>query len=112
MFKRENRLAGDVRFKGFHSFSAPQFVLRVKKNRLTINRFGIVVSKKVDKRAVVRNKIKRFLRTKLANLDKKMSFGHDILFIVRKEILNRTKEENQLAIENVLGEAGVIKMND
>lgn len=112
MFKRENRLASDIKFNNSYSFSAPQFVLKAKKNRLTINRFGIIVSKKVDKRAVVRNRIKRLLRTKLANLDKKMSFGHDMLFIVRKEILNRTKEENQLAIENVLEKAGAIRMND
>ncbi len=75
-----------------------------------LNRFGIVVSKKIDKRAVVRNKIKRFFRQALTDLSKNMMSGHDILFIVKIGILNKTEEENQLSIKQAIEKAGLMKM--
>lgn len=108
MFKKENRLVSGIKFNNYCLSTSPQFILKEKRNKLSVNRFGIVVSKKIDKRAVGRNKIKRFLRTALMNLFGKMSAGHDILIIVKKGILNKTKEENQLTIEKVLEKAGII----
>lgn len=109
MFKRENRLVPGIKFNNSCLFTVPQFVLKEKKNGLTINRFGIIISKKIDKRAVVRNKIKRFFRTSLSNLDKKMNKGHDILIIARKGVLDKAKEENSFAIKNTLEKAGIVK---
>jgi ribonuclease P protein component len=107
MFKRENRLVPGIRFTNSHSLTTPQFVLKERKNGLNINRFGIVVSKKIDKRAVGRNKIKRCFRSVFLNLEQKMNAGHDILLII-KGIENKTKEENALAVEQTLEKAGVI----
>ena len=109
MFKRENRLVSGVRFNNSYSFSVPQFVLKERKNGLTLNRFGIVVSKKIDKRAVARNKIKRLFREALVDLNKNMTTGHDILFIARVGILNKTKEENQDLVKSSIEKAGLIK---
>ncbi len=78
-------------------------------NGLTLNRFGVVVSKKIDKRAVVRNKIKRIFRNALTDLNRNMMPGHDILFIARKDILNKTKEENIGLIKKIIEKAGLIK---
>lgn len=108
MFKKENRLVPGIRFNDSRPITNPQFILKEKKNGLNVNRFGIVVSKKIDKRAVGRNKVKRFLRTAIMNLDRKMNTGHDILIIVRKEILSKTKRENLLTVESSLEKAGVI----
>ncbi len=112
MFKRENRLVPGIRFSNSYLLTSPQFVLKERGNGLAINRFGIVVSKKIDKRAVVRNRIKRFFRTSLMNLGEKMNTGHDILLIVKKEILNKTKEENLLTLKSSLEKAGIIRMKD
>lgn len=109
MFKRENRLVKSVKFNNSNSFSTPQFILKEKKNGLRLNRFGIIVSKKIDKRAVVRNRIKRMLRSSLLDLNKNMMPGHDMLFIVRAGILNKTKEENQEFIKRALGKTRIIK---
>lgn len=109
MFKRENRLVPGINFRNSYSLSIPQFIFKQKKNGLLVNRFGIVVSKKVDKRAVVRNKIKRMFRSFLLDLNKKMVSGHDILFVMRIGILSKTKEENQELIKAVLEKAGLIK---
>lgn len=110
MFKRENRLVGGVRFNNSYSFSVPQFVLKERKNGLLLNRFGIVVSKKIDKRAVVRNKIKRIFRNVLVDLNNNMVPGHDMLFIAKIGILSKTKEENYSIIKNAIEKAGIIKL--
>ncbi len=112
MFKRENRLVSGVRFKNSYSFSVPQFVLKERKNGLLLNRFGIIVSKKIDKRAVERNKIKRMLRDILRELDGNMIPGHDILVITRIGILEKTKEENYSIVKEALAKAGLIRIND
>ena len=112
MFKRENRLVLKISFNNSHPISSPQFILKEKKNGLLINRFGIVVSKKIDKRAVVRNKIKRIFRNALLGLSKNMMLGHDILFIVKKEALGKTGKEIQLSIKNALEKTGIIKMRN
>lgn len=108
MFKQKNRLVPGIRFNKSYIFAAPQFILKEKKNGLDINRFGVVVSKKIDRRAVTRNKIKRFFRASLVELDKKMDKGHDILIVIKRGILGKTDRENELTIENVLSRAGFI----
>jgi ribonuclease P protein component len=108
MFKKENRLVLGSKLNNSYTFATPQFILKEKKNNLNLNRFGIVVSKKIDTRAVGRNKIKRLFRTALSELGKKMSQGHDILLIIKKGITGKTKEENVLTLEQVLTKAKVI----
>lgn len=112
MFKRENRLVPGVKFNNSFFSADPQFILKEKKNGLTVNRFGIVVSKKIDKRAVARNKVKRFFRQALSELNKNMHPGHDIILIIKKEILNKTQNENLLTIKNALRKAGVMRNKD
>ena len=48
-------------FKNSKSLRSSLFILKIKKNKLGLDRFGFVVSQKVSKRATVRNKIKRRL---------------------------------------------------
>ncbi|MDO8583107.1 MAG: ribonuclease P protein component [bacterium] len=98
-----------VRFGNSYNFTTPQFVLKAKKNDLALNRFGVVVSKKIDKRAVERNRIKRMFRDVLSDLCVNMLSGHDILYIVRIGIVNKTKEEIQVLIKDSLQKAKLIK---
>ena len=109
MFKRENRLVPGVRFNNSHTLTVAQFTLKNKENNANLNRFGIIVSKKVDARAVARNRVKRFFRTALMNVNKKIVAGHDILFVVKKEVLNKTEQENLFAIRNALEKTGLLK---
>jgi ribonuclease P protein component len=109
MFKRENRLVPGVKFSNSHLLAVPQFVLKEKENGLSVNRFGIVVSKKIDKRAVARNRIKRFFRQILSELNENIKPGHDILLIVKKNITGTDKEENTLSIENFFRKTGIIE---
>ncbi len=83
-------------------------MLRYKKNNLTNSRFGFVISAKVSKKAVDRNKIRRraseIIRLNIDNIRS----GFDIIFVIKKEacgveyselennILNSLKERNLL----------------
>ncbi len=109
MLKKENRLVPGIRFNNSRFLVFPQFILKEKENKLGISRFGIVVSKKIDKRAVVRNRIKRFFRDALSALVKVIMPGHDILIIVKKEVLCKTGKENLIAIKSILEKAGVLQ---
>jgi len=110
MFKKENRLAAEVKFNNSRSFSTFQFILKIKKNGFLLNRFGIIVSKKISKKAVERNKIKRILRDALVALNKNMTQGHDMLFIARPGIFNETKEKIRQSAEESLVKAGIVNM--
>jgi len=73
------------------------FGLSFLKNRLNKPRFGFIVSKKIDKRAVKRNRLKRLFKTAVAkNLDKFKNI--DYLFLVKKSALGKSlnKIENEI----------------
>jgi len=72
------------------------FHLKFKPNNLAKNQFKIVVSLKVSKKAVVRNKIKRRIREVLKQLDIKQ--GYDIVIITHNEILGK----NFIEIKNAI----------
>jgi ribonuclease P protein component len=68
-------------FRGGKSFKKGFLVLRLKKNDLKINRFGFVVSKKISKKAVKRNQIKRRLREAVRSKMNLYKKGFDLIFI-------------------------------
>jgi ribonuclease P protein component len=108
MFKRENRLVPGIKYTNSRFVATPQFVVKEKENGLEINRFGIIVSKKVDKRAVQRNRIKRFFRQTLIGLNEKLAYGHDILVIVKKDLSIKSFKENKILIEKALEKIGIL----
>lgn len=67
------------------NLSSTQFLLRYGQNNLNHARFAVVVSKKIDKKATSRNKIKRRVISVIKKVwGKELPF--DFVFIVRKEI--------------------------
>jgi len=70
---------------------------KIAKNDFSQSRFCIVVSNKVDKRAVVRNRIKRQISEVLRlNMDK-IKGGFDVAIIVKSTIMN--KETKKIAYD-------------
>jgi len=72
----------------------------IKDQRLE-SRFGLIVSKKVHKRAVKRNRVKRLLRESVRLLLPKVKPGFDAVFLTKKKILEeeKKKREEELALE-------------
>lgn len=83
-----------------HSFATPFFIVRYD----TINednvKIAVVVGKKISKKAVVRNKIKRQLvaqiKENLRNLN-----GKTLVIYARKPISDASKEEIAIEIEKL-----------
>ncbi len=70
-------------------------ILTVKflKNNLSRTRFGFIVSKKISKKAVLRNSIKRKLREQIRLRLPNFKKGFDIIIIAKKEIIKKNSEE-------------------
>ena len=82
--------------------------IRFIKNNLESNRITVTISAKIVKKAVDRNRIRRrvnnFLRFKIDEI----FGGHDIIFIITKDLKNITPGELKIEIINVLKEAKLI----
>jgi len=72
--------------------------LKAQKNNLNTPRFGFVVSSKISKKAVIRNRIKRKLREVVKDFNK----GFDIIITVRPEIIDKTYQEIKDDFTNII----------
>jgi ribonuclease P protein component len=89
-------------------YQAPLFVLRYDKNQIGSLRCAVVVGKKVDKRAVVRNKIKRQvleLIRELLSVDTKAT----IAVYAKKPILEAEIDERRSELKKALGTTGILQ---
>ncbi|MCK9438981.1 MAG: ribonuclease P protein component [Patescibacteria group bacterium] len=92
MFNQNNRLRKtkeiEKTFKNGKSFYSNVLGFKVLKNDLNESRFCVIISAKISKKAVERNKIKRRIRA-IVNRDlKQIKKGFDIIIIVTKNIIN------------------------
>ncbi len=83
MLKKVFRL-GPEKLRVEKTIDTPYFVLKFGKNNKPFNRFGFIVSKKIDKRSTVRNKVKRKLRSCVEQIQNEIKTGFDFLFISKK----------------------------
>ena len=93
MLVSENRLRKkrdiDNVFKKGKTITGNFIFLRIVKNDLDINRFAFVISTKISKKAVVRNKIKRQLREIIKKDILKTKQGFDFILIAKSQIINQ-----------------------
>jgi ribonuclease P protein component len=73
-------------------------------------RIAIVVGKKVSKKAVVRNQIRRQIAAQLQNLWQTLDGGYDIVVSVREDASGLTAPELAKQLTAALTKAGVIKV--
>ena len=94
-------------FKNSKSLRDNLFILKVAKNNLQISRFGFIVSQKVSKKAVVRNKVRRRLVATIKAEEKNIKEGNDLVFIALSGIEKKEFSEIKGAVNNALVKAGV-----
>lgn len=108
---RENRLKSkdfkEMRKKG-RFFNEPFLSLIKTENNLNQNRFGFVVSQKISKKAVIRNKIKRRLREIIRNNLDKIKKNYNVIFIAKKGIEEKEFKEIKEIIEQLLKRARLL----
>ncbi|MBU4016049.1 ribonuclease P protein component, partial [Patescibacteria group bacterium] len=82
MLKRKHRLPVRAKITRSSSHKSRTFRLIIYKNNNPFSRFGFVIGKKIDKRAVVRNRTKRVMRSCIEEMLPKIENGYDMLFIL------------------------------
>ena len=99
-------------FKKGKSVNNDFLVLKFLPSGLANSRFGIIVSQKVSKKAVVRNKIRRRIRETIRLGAGKIGNQIDAVVICRPGIEKKSFGEIQEIVEKALRKAGVIQNND
>lgn len=93
MLAKKNRLKNkkDIEnvFKKGKTKTGKLVFLKIFKNNLDISRFAFIVSTKISKKAVIRNKIKRQLREIVRKNLSNIKSGVDIVIIAKPEIINK-----------------------
>lgn len=109
MLKRQNRLRRISKAKEALTFSTPLFNLKILKGVIGEKKFGFIVSKKVSKSAVLRNKTKRIIRSAVEEDLEKVTPGRDFLIISKKQLEWKQRDEVKELLENTLKKAKILK---
>lgn len=104
MLKKKYRLNVGLRRVPASSHKSQTLRLLITKNNLPYNRFGFVISKRIDKRASVRNRIKRVIRSCIEELQDKITKGYDMLFIIQKKALGEDRNTYLNEIKKLLSD--------
>lgn len=124
MLPRENRLTKmkdfEILFKEGRFFSAPLLQAKVwkidpnkyprRKYSLEDLKIGFTVGLKIDKRAVVRNRLKRQMReiVRLLLKSDKLKSGLMLLLIAKKEMIGKEYGEIEKSVTEVLRKSNVL----
>lgn len=87
-------------------------ILKTVKNNLKTTRVGLVVSQKVSKKAVLRNKVKRKIREAVRDNLKKIKLGYDLIFFAKKAIERKSLSEIKKEVEDLIAQAKLFKENE
>jgi len=95
--------------KSGRPFFARELGFKILKNNLNYNRYGIVVNLKVDKRAVVRNKIRRRIKEIIRLQHSNLSQGFDLMFLTRESVKELKYAEIKEELIKLFKKARILK---
>ena len=111
-FSKEERLTKEREFKEVfnhgRSLGGSTVAFYFLPNSLGFPRAGFIVSKKVSKKAVERNRAKRLMR-EVFRLNKHRLKPYDIIFIARRGILGKKLQDVEKDFLNLAQRAGILK---
>ncbi len=106
MLKKANRIRNnkdfDRIFKTGQSFYGRNLGLKVAPNKEKINRVAILISAKVSRKAVERNKLRRQLRAIISRELAKLKDNYDLLIIVFPPLLEKSFPDKEELIRKAL----------
>ena len=108
MLARAYRLPATTRLSRAHFAKTDLFSMKYSENNLGSTRFGFVVRKSVDKRAVIRNRIRRLFRSCIEELQKEIIPGYDMLFFLEKGIIDKQQADLREDLHKFLQQRQVI----
>lgn len=92
MLSRTHSLKRPLKSREANKASSPTLLIASARNTFSYTRFLFIVSKKIDKRATVRNSIRRTLAGKVKELYSSIEPGFDVVIAARREITEAKKE--------------------
>lgn len=98
-----------VKKKGDFVFSSRLFNVRISDNEDKAPRFGFVVSKKISKSSVVRNRTKRTIRGVVEENLGKIANGKNVVFVSKKQLGPEQRKEVKQEMENIFKKAKILK---
>lgn len=111
MLPKENRLRSkkdfDDVFKKGRGFKEDFLYLKFAHNNSETSRFGFIISQKVSKRAVVRNRLKRALRALVRTRISRVKPGIDIVLIAISGLENKDFWELETILDKAFNKAGI-----
>lgn len=107
MLPQKHRLPVSQKTVFNNSISTPFFRVRIASSSGE-SKFGFIVSKRVDKRAVIRNAVRRKFSRSIQNLLPSMKGAHDMLFIVRASAKDKNSSEIEQYVKKVLEDCTII----
>jgi ribonuclease P protein component len=112
---KEKRIRSSRDFKRVYSrgsfFSVGTAAINFLPNRMSISRLGIVVSKKVEQKAVLRNKLKRQFREAASKLYGTLPAGYDVVVTVKADPRKIQFSEIEKKVEEAFGKLKEISGN-
>ena len=112
MLKKKYRVKNFKDFKELLNsgsyFGVKEFYIKFSKNDLDYSKISVVVPIKIDKRAVVRNRIKRQISEILRLMYKNIKPGFNIVFFCKNPILNSKQKEIKDQIDFILNKSELI----
>lgn len=113
MIPKDNRLRTkadfDYVFKKGKIYHSKGISAKVAKNKLGITRLGFIISTKVHKKAVKRNKVRRRLRTIFGRHLQDLKSGLDVVILTRKDVLEMSFDDLKESAEHLIKKAELKK---
>jgi len=101
MLKRKFRIPKGESFAKAYDVHFPLFFLKIKTQPLSYSRCGVVISKKIDKRATVRNRMRRVMSSIFEHHRLYENKGYDMLFILKKPFDGSREDLEQMVLSAV-----------
>jgi|SRR3989344_4155905 len=108
MLKKSNRLDASTRLHHAKTIGGIYFTCKITSNILSQSRFGFILSKRIDKRATVRNHARRVISSCIEKHLQKIKPGKDVLFIVKKSINDASRDDINKEVERILKQEALI----
>lgn len=93
MLAKHYRLPSGTYLPRHGAIIQPSIVIRFRQNNLPLSRFGFLVSKKVSKKAVERNTIRRRLQACVQECLSSVVSGYDVLIVAQPSSIDQSKQE-------------------
>ena len=107
MLSTANRIKNAKQFDEVKSkgkvFQSPNFGVAVlKTSDKDLSRFGFVISTKISKMAVHRNRVRRAFREAVRQSLSNIKGGYDMVFLIKKGVMSKTVSEIMTEVKDFL----------